>query len=161
MDTGIRGSSGDWNSVQNSINHPIFAMPSFLRHTRLICTRSHSCSAIFQNDFKLIRDIVTEEEERQLAEEARRGLKKSSWSAKHFDSVIVNYRETTLSRMSTYPVLQKVFSERVFPLFNGAALLPLHILELAPDGYIKPHLDQVKFNLMISVPFLYRSTVDL
>lgn len=94
------------------------------------------------NCFVLYENYLDRHEHEQLILEAHQSLRKASWSAGHFDSVIVNYREMTISRLESYLTMHRVYTQRITPEFflNKNVQLP-HVLELAPDGYILPHLD--------------------
>ncbi|KAF3700303.1 Alpha-ketoglutarate-dependent dioxygenase alkB -like protein 7, mitochondrial [Channa argus] len=89
--------------------------------------------------------FITEEEEGALLRELEPGLRKKRYKFDHWDDAIHGYRET--ERVSwgapCEEILQRVRS-LAFP--EGSPLLgPVHVLDLDKTGYIKPHIDSVKF----------------
>ncbi|KAM8845301.1 alpha-ketoglutarate-dependent dioxygenase alkB homolog 7, mitochondrial isoform 2-T2 [Spinachia spinachia] len=89
--------------------------------------------------------FITEEEEGALLRELEPGLKKKRYEWDHWDDAIHGYRET--ERVSWGSACEEVMSRvrsTAFP--EGSPLLgPVHILDLDKTGYIKPHIDSVKF----------------
>uniref|UniRef100_UPI0009B3ABA1 alpha-ketoglutarate-dependent dioxygenase alkB homolog 7, mitochondrial n=1 Tax=Monopterus albus TaxID=43700 RepID=UPI0009B3ABA1 len=89
--------------------------------------------------------FITEEEERGFLRELEPGLKKKRYEFDHWDDAIHGYRETERVRWGAAceEVLNRVRSV-AFP--EGSPLLrPVHVLDLDKTGYIKPHMDSVKF----------------
>ncbi|XP_058509659.1 alpha-ketoglutarate-dependent dioxygenase alkB homolog 7, mitochondrial [Solea solea] len=89
--------------------------------------------------------FISEEEEAALLRELEPGLKKKRYEYDHWDDAIHGYRETERVRWTTTceEVLNRVRSV-AFP--EGSPLLgPVHVLDLDEKGYIKPHIDSVKF----------------
>ncbi|XP_045931777.1 alpha-ketoglutarate-dependent dioxygenase alkB homolog 7, mitochondrial [Micropterus dolomieu] len=89
--------------------------------------------------------FITEEEEGALLRELEPGLKKKRYEFDHWDDAIHGYRETERVRWEAAceEVLNRVRSV-AFPA--GSPLLgPVHILDLDKTGYIKAHVDSVKF----------------
>nr|DBA29954.1 TPA: hypothetical protein GDO54_006000 [Pyxicephalus adspersus] len=90
-------------------------------------------------------DFITGEEEAALCGELEPLLRKRRYESGHWDDAIHGFRE--IERLHWSPgcsaVLQRV-REKAFP--PGEAQLSLvHVLDLQKDGYIKPHVDSVKF----------------
>ncbi|XP_070837501.1 alpha-ketoglutarate-dependent dioxygenase alkB homolog 7, mitochondrial [Chaetodon trifascialis] len=89
--------------------------------------------------------FITEEEERAFLRELESGLKKKRYEFDHWDDAIHGYRET--ERVSWGAACEEVLNRvrsAAFP--EGSPLLgPVHILDLDKTGYIKPHIDSVKF----------------
>lgn len=102
--------------------------------------------SILQRCFLLQKEFITEAEEALLAGELSRKLKSMRWSDGHFDDKICNYREFCISDSSAYPVLNDIIQNRIVKLTLGRQLLPVHILELRKDGYIKPHIDNHNYS---------------
>uniref|UniRef100_A0A2C9K1F0 Alpha-ketoglutarate-dependent dioxygenase AlkB-like domain-containing protein n=1 Tax=Biomphalaria glabrata TaxID=6526 RepID=A0A2C9K1F0_BIOGL len=100
---------------------------------------------ILANDMSVYNDFLTEEEENSLLQEAELALKRLRYETSHWDNAIHGYRET--EKMSwneqNSKIIQRVrhlaFSKRSSPLTF------VHILDLAKDGFIKPHVDAVRF----------------
>ncbi|XP_033499848.1 alpha-ketoglutarate-dependent dioxygenase alkB homolog 7, mitochondrial [Epinephelus lanceolatus] len=89
--------------------------------------------------------FITEEEEGAFMRELELGLKKKRYEYDHWDDAIHGYRETERVRWGAAceEVLNRVRSV-AFPA--GSSLLgPVHVLDLDKNGYIKPHVDSVKF----------------
>ncbi|XP_029364925.1 alpha-ketoglutarate-dependent dioxygenase alkB homolog 7, mitochondrial [Echeneis naucrates] len=89
--------------------------------------------------------FITEEEEGALLRELEPGLRKKRYEFDHWDDAIHGYRETERVRWGAVceEVLNRVRSA-AFP--EGSPLLgPVHVLDLDKSGYIKPHIDSVKF----------------
>ncbi|KAI9523307.1 hypothetical protein NQZ68_028331 [Dissostichus eleginoides] len=89
--------------------------------------------------------FITEEEEGAFMKELELGLKKKRYEFDHWDDAIHGYRETerVMWGERCEEVLSRVRSV-AFP--EGSPLLgPVHILDLDKTGYIKPHIDSVKF----------------
>lgn len=89
--------------------------------------------------------FITEEEEEALLRELEPGLKKKRYEFDHWDDAIHGYRET--ERLSWGPACEKILNRvRSVAFAEGGPLLgPVHILDLDKAGYIKPHIDSVKF----------------
>jgi alkylated DNA repair protein alkB family protein 7 len=97
-------------------------------------------------------DVITEEEEERLKDELVATLRRRRYSQNHWDAVIVKFRETerawgsweddnreTLARMRSI-VSEAIPDGASVNRFLGAA----HVLDVAADGYILPHVDSVK-----------------
>ncbi|XP_068193455.1 alpha-ketoglutarate-dependent dioxygenase alkB homolog 7, mitochondrial [Antennarius striatus] len=89
--------------------------------------------------------FITDEEEQSLLRELEPGLKKKRYEFDHWDDAIHGYRET--ERASWGAACQEVLNRvRLVAFPEGSALLgPVHVLDLDKTGYIKPHIDSVKF----------------
>ncbi|XP_068606354.1 alpha-ketoglutarate-dependent dioxygenase alkB homolog 7, mitochondrial [Brachionichthys hirsutus] len=89
--------------------------------------------------------FITDEEERSFLRELEPGLKKKRYEFDHWDDAIHGYRET--ERVTWDAACEEVLSRvrsAAFP--EGSRLLgPVHVLDLDKSGYIKPHIDSVKF----------------
>ncbi|KAI4877777.1 hypothetical protein NFI96_033000, partial [Prochilodus magdalenae] len=90
-------------------------------------------------------NFITEEEENALLQELEPGLKKKRYEFDHWDDAIHGYRETErLQWGSACAALLSRVRAVAFP--EGSPLLgPVHVLDLDKAGYIKPHVDSVKF----------------
>ncbi|CAG5897659.1 unnamed protein product [Menidia menidia] len=89
--------------------------------------------------------FITEEEEAALLRELEPGLKKKRYEFDHWDDAIHGYRET--ERVTWGPACEAILSRvRSVAFPTGSPLLgPVHVLDLDRTGYIKPHIDSVKF----------------
>lgn len=89
--------------------------------------------------------FISEEEEGALLRELEPGLKKKRYEFDHWDDAIHGYRET--ERVSWGAACEEILHRvRLVAFAEGSQLLgPVHILDLDKSGYIKPHIDSVKF----------------
>ncbi|XP_011661956.1 alpha-ketoglutarate-dependent dioxygenase alkB homolog 7, mitochondrial [Strongylocentrotus purpuratus] len=113
--------------------------------SRLLECSDEKTQEIAEKDFIVIQNFITEEEEDSLLKEAERFLKKVRYEYDHWDNAIHGFRETEKSRWSEVnsPIIQRI-RDQAFP--EGSAQLTLvHVLDLAQNGYIKPHVDSIKF----------------
>lgn len=89
--------------------------------------------------------FITEEEEAALLQELEPGLRRKRYEFDHWDDAIHGYRET--ERVSWGAACEDILTRvrsAAFP--EGSSLLgPVHVLDLDKAGYIKPHIDSVKF----------------
>ncbi|XP_032164039.1 alpha-ketoglutarate-dependent dioxygenase alkB homolog 7, mitochondrial isoform X1 [Mustela erminea] len=84
-------------------------------------------------------------EEETLSGELEPELRRRRYEYDHWDAAIHGFRETEKSRWSeaSRAILQRVQAAAFSP---GQTLLsPVHVLDLEPRGYIKPHVDSIKF----------------
>ncbi|XP_075062707.1 alpha-ketoglutarate-dependent dioxygenase alkB homolog 7, mitochondrial [Mixophyes fleayi] len=90
-------------------------------------------------------DFVSAEEEAALCGELEPVLRKRRYERGHWDEAIHGFRE--LERLQWSPgctaVLQRVRDKAFTP--DEAQLSLVHVLDLQKEGYIKPHVDSVKF----------------
>ncbi|XP_049645424.1 alpha-ketoglutarate-dependent dioxygenase alkB homolog 7, mitochondrial [Suncus etruscus] len=84
-------------------------------------------------------------EEETLSRELEPELRRRRYEYDHWDAAIHGFRETEKARWTeaSRTILQRVQAAAFGP---GQALLSsVHVLDLEPRGYIKPHVDSVKF----------------
>ncbi|XP_030202179.1 alpha-ketoglutarate-dependent dioxygenase alkB homolog 7, mitochondrial isoform X2 [Gadus morhua] len=89
--------------------------------------------------------FISKEEECALFQELEPGLKRKRYQFDHWDDAIHGYRETERGTWGSVceGVLRRVKSV-AFP--EGSPLLgPVHVLDLDKAGFIKPHIDSIKF----------------
>ncbi|XP_048197840.1 alpha-ketoglutarate-dependent dioxygenase alkB homolog 7, mitochondrial isoform X1 [Perognathus longimembris pacificus] len=111
-----------------------------------------SCPAVLSRlqDAAVVRPgFLSKGEEETLSRELEPELRRRRYEYDHWDALSVQaihgFRETEKSRWSeaSRAILQRVQSAAFGP---GQTLLsPVHVLDLEPRGYIKPHVDSVKF----------------
>ncbi|XP_070779856.1 alpha-ketoglutarate-dependent dioxygenase alkB homolog 7, mitochondrial [Enoplosus armatus] len=116
-----------------------------LRDEALIVGSSRELVQSLGSQVEVRAGFITEEEEGALLRELEPGLKKKRYEFDHWDDAIHGYRETERVRWEAAceEVLNRVRSG-VFPK-DSPLLGPVHILDLDKTGYIKPHMDSVKF----------------
>ncbi|XP_041464467.1 alpha-ketoglutarate-dependent dioxygenase alkB homolog 7, mitochondrial-like [Lytechinus variegatus] len=126
--------SSSVNSLSHSRGHP-----------RLLECSDERTQGIAEKDFIIIENFVTEEEETSLLREVEKFLKKVRYEYDHWDNAIHGFRETEKSRWSEVnsPIIQRI-RDQAFPA-GSPQLTLVHVLDLAQNGYIKPHVDSVKF----------------
>ncbi|CAD5125190.1 DgyrCDS13432 [Dimorphilus gyrociliatus] len=93
----------------------------------------------------IFKDFITVEEEDNLLRELEVHLKRLRYEYDHWDDAIHGYRET--ERKSWKKENQTIVDRiRNVAFEENSKLLPLvHVLDLSKDGWIKPHVDSVKF----------------
>ncbi|VDL19094.1 unnamed protein product [Hymenolepis diminuta] len=138
----------------------------------------------FQDDFvkKLVReelitipDFITEEEEHSLLSEIDPVLTRARYQAAHWDDAIQDFRETERRcwRAVNRPVIDRLRQKTLEILMAeprpegvpkassfGDLLPSIHVLDLAPTGWIKPHVDSIRFcGLLVAVLSLLSDSV--
>ncbi|XP_059078658.1 alpha-ketoglutarate-dependent dioxygenase alkB homolog 7, mitochondrial-like [Tigriopus californicus] len=99
----------------------------------------------FQSSFLIYDDFISVEEEQSLFNEVEPHLKRQTYEKDHWDDAISNFRETERKHWNAHnlPVIQRL---QKFAFEPHLKLLPyVHVLDLAPQGYIKPHIDSARF----------------
>lgn len=94
---------------------------------------------------QILTNFVTVEEEESLMEEIDPYMKRLRYERSHWDDAIHSYRETERSKWNerNAEIINRI-RETAFP--KGMSQIPLiHVLDLAPEGWIKPHVDSVRF----------------
>ncbi|XP_013142735.1 PREDICTED: alpha-ketoglutarate-dependent dioxygenase alkB homolog 7, mitochondrial [Papilio polytes] len=97
------------------------------------------------SSMRIYPNFVTEEEESSLLSELEPQLKRLRYEYDHWDNAIEGYRETERDSWNEQnaAILKRVRETAFSP---HAELLPrAHVLDLAAAGYIKPHIDAVRF----------------
>ncbi|XP_017577457.1 alpha-ketoglutarate-dependent dioxygenase alkB homolog 7, mitochondrial [Pygocentrus nattereri] len=110
-----------------------------------LCASSAPVLQTVRGHVEVRENFITEEEENALLKELEPGLKKKRYEFDHWDDAIHGYRETErLQWGSACAALLGRVRAVAFP--EGSPLLgPVHVLDLDKAGYIKPHVDSVKF----------------
>lgn len=116
-----------------------------LRDEALIVGSSPELVGRLGSQVEVKTSFITEEEEAALLGELEPGLRKKRYEFDHWDDAIHGYRET--ERLSWTAACEEIFTRvRSVAFREGSRLLgPVHILDLDEKGYIKPHIDSVKF----------------
>lgn len=100
---------------------------------------------VAMRDMVVLRDFISEKEEQSLLDDIEPKWRRLRYQFDHWDNAIQGYREKEITNWSTESSLilqhlrDKAFSESDIqrPL--------VHILDLAADGFIKPHIDATRF----------------
>nr|XP_012144829.1 PREDICTED: DNA replication ATP-dependent helicase/nuclease DNA2-like isoform X3 [Megachile rotundata] len=98
-----------------------------------------------KNTMQIFPNFITIEEENSLMKEIESCVKRLRYEQSHWDDAIHAYRETEQSKWNedNLKIINKI-REKAFP--KGMSQIPLiHILDLAPEGWIKPHIDSTRF----------------
>lgn len=112
--------------------------------------------SIQDNDFKnwkeklrstmtIYPNFITNEEEKSLLNEVEPYLKRMRYEYSHWDDRIHGYRETEFTKWNenNIKIINKV-RELAFP--RGMSQLKfVHVLDLAENGWIKPHVDSTRY----------------
>ena len=95
--------------------------------------------------FSLSEDFISQHEEQAIVTEVNPTLLRRKYNKGHWDNAIVLFRETEKSEWNeeNYKIMKR-FEEHVFGI-KESYLPATHVLDLSEDGYIKPHIDSVKF----------------
>ncbi|CAI8000411.1 Alpha-ketoglutarate-dependent dioxygenase alkB homolog 7, mitochondrial, partial [Geodia barretti] len=99
-------------------------------------------------DVGVLPGFVTEDESESLLVEIRRTLRGKRYLYNHWDGAIEGYRETEkpVWGEANPPVIHRL--KQVAEDAGGEdvrALDEVHVLDLANDGFIRPHIDSIKF----------------
>lgn len=102
---------------------------------------------VSESDLRMELDVITEDEERVLSDECTSIFKRRRFEENHWDNIIIKYKEMERSRWSceSQQILQKIRKTTILPE-NLTYFSAVHVIELAEDGYIKPHVDSIKFS---------------
>ncbi|XP_056263046.1 alpha-ketoglutarate-dependent dioxygenase alkB homolog 7, mitochondrial [Pseudoliparis swirei] len=116
-----------------------------LRDEALVVGSSRELVQRLGSQVEVRTGFITEEEEEALLRELEPGLKKKRYEFDHWDNAIHGYRETERARWGAAceEVMNRVRSAAFTE--GGPLLGPVHVLDLDKTGYIKPHIDSVKF----------------
>lgn len=108
-------------------------------------------------------DFLSEKEEQTLMEEIEPYMKRLRYEFDHWDNAIHGYRETERGNWNqeNSKILNRV-KELAFPP-DVPKLAYVHILDLDAKGYIKPHIDAVRFcgNTIAGLSLLSSSVMRL
>ncbi|XP_076168273.1 alpha-ketoglutarate-dependent dioxygenase alkB homolog 7, mitochondrial [Ptiloglossa arizonensis] len=93
----------------------------------------------------IVPNFINVKEENSLIEEVDPYMKRLRYEQAHWDDAIHMYRETERVQWNENNIKiinrirEKAFSKEM------SQLALVHILDLAPEGWIKPHVDSIKF----------------
>lgn len=100
---------------------------------------------------QVLPDVITPEEEVRLVAELEGNVRRRRYVDNHWDSVIEKYRE--VEKRGWLDPGNKALADRIKTLIlrtlqrpKTMPFLPVHVIDLAEDGFIKPHVDSVKFS---------------
>ncbi|XP_064842943.1 alpha-ketoglutarate-dependent dioxygenase alkB homolog 7, mitochondrial [Oncorhynchus masou masou] len=115
------------------------------RDDQLVCGSTGELVQRLRGQVEVRTEFISEEEEGALMKELEPGLRKKRYEFDHWDDAIHGYRETERAQWGA--VCEGVMDRlRAVAFSEGSPLLgPVHVLDLDKAGYIKPHIDSVKF----------------
>jgi len=98
-----------------------------------------------ESSFEVINDFINEAEESDLMKEVEPHLKRLVYEKDHWDEAIVSFRETERKQWNQVNsvIIDKLRKAAFKP--NDKYLPYVHVLDLAEDGHIKPHIDSPRF----------------
>ncbi|XP_036339300.1 alpha-ketoglutarate-dependent dioxygenase alkB homolog 7, mitochondrial [Rhagoletis pomonella] len=97
----------------------------------------------FLKDMRLHTNFVSVEEEAKLLEEIEPYMKRRPYEYDHWDDAIHGFRET--ERKHWYPHNRLVLERLQQIAFIDEIKPHVHILDLAAEGVIKPHVDSTRY----------------
>jgi len=114
-------------------------MPTYIE------TNSIDVKADLITNMLVYEDFISEDEENSLLEEIEPYMRKLRYEFDHWDDAIHGYRETERRHWSqkNKEIISRV-QNLAFPP-EIPQLAHVHILDLKEEGYIKPHIDAVRF----------------
>ena len=125
---------------------------TFRRHistNRLIYSSDNELLKTLENNLIIKEDFISEEEEKSILGEVDPYMRRLRYEFDHWDNVIHGYRET--ERLKWTPANQSILNRVKHIAFekydetNKNLLNHIHVLDLHENGYIKPHVDAVRF----------------
>ncbi|XP_055951376.1 alpha-ketoglutarate-dependent dioxygenase alkB homolog 7, mitochondrial-like isoform X1 [Argiope bruennichi] len=118
---------------------------------------------IVSEHFKLYENFISESEEENLMKEIDPIFKRRRYEFDHWDGAIQGYKETEKADWNeeNSKIIQRL-QKLAFPA-ECKTLKLVHVLDLSKDGYIKPHVDSVRFcgNIISGISLLSSSIMRL
>lgn len=96
-----------------------------------------------QRDMIVIENFINEVQEGRLHAEIEKTMKRMRYQYDHWDNAIHGYRE--MEKLDWLPENEEVFNAIRSRAFVTNTLPHVHILDLAADGIIKPHVDSSRY----------------
>lgn len=113
----------------------------------------HYTPAVDNSNFICINEAITLAEEAALVAYLDPLLKRRRYEKGHWDSVIIKYKEVELPMPQQLPaeiasIINRLTSESILPSYDHnsakSSMLAPHLIDLAADGFISPHVDNVR-----------------
>ncbi|KAJ9579112.1 hypothetical protein L9F63_024781 [Diploptera punctata] len=104
-----------------------------------------SAKVALARDMVIHEEFLSEEEEKSIFQEVEPYMKKLRYEFAHWDDAIHGYRETERDRWTPHntAILDRV-RRLAFPT-EKQLHSQVHVLDLSEKGYIKPHVDSIRF----------------
>jgi len=102
----------------------------------------------FEESFLVHTNFISLAEEHSLMGELEPHLKRHLYEKDHWDDAISMFRETERKQFNKLnsPIIKRLIDKSFPKTGKPSEVLPYtHILDLAAEGYIKPHVDSVRF----------------
>lgn len=97
----------------------------------------------FVRDMVIIEDFISVPEEQLLLYEIEQVTKRMRYEYDHWDNAIHGFRET--QKKNWYPQNRELLDRVGRLAFENEVMPYIHILDLAADGVIKPHVDSSRY----------------
>lgn len=113
-------------------------------HARNGCVGEKEIEETMKKDFVLLKEFITIEEESNLMLEIEKSFRRTKYEYDHWDNAIHGFRETEKSHWNecNMEIMGRI---QQLAFHKKDAIPATHVLDLAENGYIKPHIDSVKF----------------
>lgn len=141
------GSSSRWNSRISIFAIRKYVFMNYMDNSNA----SEYTKNIVKRDMILIPNVITFEEEKKLTQEIEPLFKRISYEDSHIDHVITRFREVLIQWNRASPILYRTCYEiilkhiqRYIHTIHISSLLPIHVLDMARDGRIGPHIDHIQ-----------------
>ncbi|KAK7495824.1 hypothetical protein BaRGS_00012814 [Batillaria attramentaria] len=127
------------NVSQNDIR------PSDEEWKKYLVATDPETESILAKDMLVFPDFLSEEEEKSILNEIEPYMRRLRYEYDHWDNAIHGYRETEKLKWNkeNKKILQRV-RELAFPA-GIPQIAYVHVLDISKEGYIKPHVDAVRF----------------
>ncbi|XP_058066714.1 alpha-ketoglutarate-dependent dioxygenase alkB homolog 7, mitochondrial [Anopheles bellator] len=122
-----------------AFNHTVAAADCFSFHGQWPTDEREQFGA----DMRIVPQFIDQNEEGRLMDEIDPYLRRLRYEFDHWDDAIHGYRET--ERKHWQPANRAILDRIAADAFNGNAMPYVHVLDLAEEGVIKPHVDSVRF----------------
>ena len=126
-----------YDSLQNNSSNPKYMVASD--------SLLHEEYSTLCKDMVVLENFLSEAEENQLFQELEPYMARLHYEYDHWDNAIHGFRETERLHW-TKPNMDVLARVRKTAFPEGKPQLKyVHVLDLSAEGYIKPHIDSVKF----------------
>jgi len=99
----------------------------------------------FRDDCRIVDDYINETDERRLYDEIEPRMRRLRYDETHTDDAIYMYREAERNQWSSEcALIIDRMKHDCFPT-HANHITHVHILDLHKDGYIRPHIDSIRY----------------
>lgn len=104
----------------------------------------HNTNGQSLKGFSILENVISKSDEVKLLQDIDFMFKRRRYATGHWDDVITDYREREVLR-TAWPMNSKCILNTAIENLPKLNLLPaVHVIDLAPEGHIKPHIDSIK-----------------